>query len=95
MGNARTDELRKAVAAGDWQTVPRLWHVYATAIREEIEHRTCTQARLSEAREFLDWAGRVAFCARAQAQQQLNAIHAARQYDPEPPHPRSSLRAQL
>ncbi len=95
MNTARTDEMRQSAAAGDWQTVMRLWDEYAGAIREELAQRVCTKARLSEAREFLDWAQRVALCDRAQAQQRLNAIHAVRQYGAQPSPPRSSVRASL
>jgi len=95
MNTARTDEMRNAVAAGDWQAVLRLWDAYAAGILDEIGRGACTPARLSEAREFLDWAKRVALCARAQTQQRLDAIHAVRQYDAQPARPRSSLRASL
>jgi hypothetical protein len=50
---------------------------------------------MSEAREFLDWAKRVALCARAQAQQRLITIHAARQYGSQPSRPLSSLRKSM
>lgn len=95
MSAERTSEMRNAVAAGDWPAVLRLWDVYAGGIREELGRGTCTQARLTEAREFLDWAERVALCARAQAQNRLNTIHVARQYDPEPSRRPPSLRTSL
>jgi len=95
MDTTRTIDMRKAVASGDWHAVSRLWDDYATGILEEIGRRTCTRARLAEAREFLGWAERVALCARAQAQNRLNTIHAARQYDPRPSPPFSSVRASL
>ena len=95
MGAGRTSEMRKAVAAGDWPAVLRLWEAYAAGILEEIGRGTCTRARLAEAREFLDWAQRVVLCSRAQAQNQLNRIHAAQQYCPQAAPPRCSLRANL
>ena len=95
MDTSRTDDMRRAVASGDWHAVLRLWDEYAGGIREELAQKTCTQARLSEAREFLDWTKRVALCARAQAQHRLNSIHAARQYDPPPSQPRSFLQERL
>jgi hypothetical protein len=95
MDTGRTDELRKAVATGEWPAVLRLWEVYAAGILEEIGRGTCTPARMSEAREFLEWARRFALCARAQAQLQLDAIHAARQYDAQPDEPHSSLRTRM
>jgi len=95
MSTARIDELQNAVASGEWPAVLPLWESYAAVIHEEIVRGTCTAAHLSEAREFLDWAKRTALCARAQAQQQLNAIHAARQYDAPSAPQASSLRTSL
>lgn len=95
MNTARTDEMRQAVASGDWPAVLRLWDAYANGIRDEIGREVCTLVRLSEAREFLDWAQRVALCDRTQVQQRLNAIHAASQYDPQPTPHRASLLARL
>lgn len=95
MDSGRTDDMRRAVAAGDWPAVLRLWEVYSADILEEIGRGACTPARMSEAREFLEWAKRVAWCARAQAQQRLDAIHAAKQYGPQPSPPRSSVRMRM
>ena len=92
MSTGQTEEMRKAVAAGDWPAVLRLWEAYNGGILEEIQQRTCTPARLAEARVFLDWARRVALCSRAQTQQRLNAIHAVREYSPQPERPRSTVR---
>jgi hypothetical protein len=92
MDIGRIDDMRRAVASGDWHAVSRLWDSYAAGIHEEIGLGTCTRARMSEAGEFLAWAKRVALCARAHAQHRLNAMHAARQYGPQPPRPPSSLR---
>ena len=91
----RTAEMRKAAAAGDWPVVLRLWEAYAGGILEEIRLHTCTCVRMAEAREFLEWTQRVVLCSRAQAQSQLDRIHAARQYDPQPIPRRPSLRASL
>jgi hypothetical protein len=95
MDTPRTDEMRRAVASGEWPAVLRLWEVYAAGIREEIGRGACTPARMAEAQGFLDWARRVVLCARAQAQTRLNAIHVARQYGPSPSRPPSSLRTSL
>jgi len=95
MSISQTEEMRKSVAAGDWAAVLRLWDDYAARILDEISQRACSTARLAEAREFLDWARRVALCARAQTQQRLNAIHAAREYCPQPERPRSAVRISL
>jgi hypothetical protein len=88
METGHTDEMRKAVASGDWPAVLRLWEAYAAGILDEIGRGTCPRARLAEAGEFLEWAKRVALCARSQAQTRLDRIYAARQYAPAaPPHP--------
>jgi hypothetical protein len=93
MSTSRTDPLRQAVASGDFPSVLRLWEDYAAAIRDEIGRGVCTQARMAEAGEFLDWARRVVLCNRAQAQNQLDTIHAARQYGSSPTPLPSLLRA--
>ena len=90
MDSGRTHDIRIAVASGEWQAALRLWDVYSAGIREEIGSGTCSPARMAEARDFLDWAKRVVLCARAQAQNRLDTIHVARQYDPQVPR-RSSL----
>jgi hypothetical protein len=95
MDAGRTNEMRQAVAAGDWPTVLRLWEAYAAGILQEISHRTCTRERMAEAGEFLDWAQRFALCSRAQAQTSLDRIHAAKQYGRQPTPPHSSLRVSL
>ena len=95
MDTQRTGNLRRAVASGEWQSALRLWDEYAAGIREEIRRGTCPEARIAEAREFLDWTRRVVLCARAQAQNRLNAIHVAKQYGSVPSRPRSVLQTSL
>jgi hypothetical protein len=95
MDTERTSHLRKAIASGDYRLALRLWDDYAAGIRQEIGRGACTAARMAEAREFLDWARRVVLCARAQAQNRLNAIHVARQYGQAPSRPASHFRTSL
>jgi hypothetical protein len=95
MDTGRTNQIRRAVAAGDYPGALRLWDDYAAGIRQAICRGTCTKARMAEAREFLDWARRVVLCARAQAQNRLNAIHVAQQYGSAPSRPASFLHASL
>jgi hypothetical protein len=95
MDSGRTDSIRRAVAAGDWPAVLRLWEPYAADILDEIRRGTCTHARMAEAGELLNWAKRVAWCARAHAQNRLDTIHAARQYGPEPVPTHAFLRKSL
>jgi hypothetical protein len=91
----RTEGIRRAVAAGDWPVALRLWEPYAGGILDEIRRGNCTRARMAEAGELLAWAKRVAWCARAHAQNRLDIIHAARQYGPEPIPSQPSLRKSL
>ncbi|HUB82526.1 MAG TPA: hypothetical protein VMB03_27200 [Bryobacteraceae bacterium] len=91
----RTGEMRKAVAAGDWAAVVRLWEAYAAGLLDEIGRGTCTPARMAEAGEFLAWAKRSALCARAHAQTRLDRIHAARQYGARSAPPPPSVSASL
>jgi hypothetical protein len=88
-------EMRKAVAEGDWQSVLRLWEAYSGGLLEEIGHRTCSAARMAEARDFLEWAQRIVLCSRAQAQAYLDRIHAAQKYAAQPLPPRPSLQTSL
>jgi hypothetical protein len=84
MTTESTDHIRRAVVAEDWQTALRLWGDYTAGILAEIRRGTCTTARMTEARDFLEWARRVVLCARAQTQHRLDAIHVAKQYGPAP-----------
>ena len=76
------DNMRQAVAAGDWPAALRLWERYAAGILDDIRRGTCVPQRMSEAGEFLQWAQRIALCQRAQNQQRLDALHASQQYRP-------------
>ena len=82
MDHQGTDPIRQAIAAGEFQRAMLLWNEYVAAILEEIRQGTCTQARMIEASELLEWACNVVQCDRAHAQSQLNTIWAASQYDP-------------
>jgi len=82
MDQQRTDPIRQAVAAGEFQRATILWNEYVAAILEEIRQGTCTQASMVEARVLLEWSRDVVQCDRAHAQSQLNTIWAASQYDP-------------
>jgi hypothetical protein len=95
MDTQPTNDIRRAVASGDYPSALRLWDEYAAGIRQEIRRGACTPARMAEAREFLEWARRAVLCARARAQNQLNAIHVAKQYGQSPSRPASFLRTSL
>jgi hypothetical protein len=95
MSACHTGEMRTAVAAGEWPAVLRLWETYASGILEEVGRGTCTRVRMAEAREFLEWAKRMALCERAQNQRRLNAIHAVERYRQQPSAPAPSVRTSL
>lgn len=84
MDISSTDTIRRAITGGDWTAASALWADHAAAIEKRIADGKCPAALLEEARDLLDWARRVVLCARTQAQEQLNALHAARQYGDEP-----------
>lgn len=84
-----TEPIRRAVASGDFVRAGQLWSAYSRAILAEIERGACTEARMADARELVEWSRRSILCARAHAQEQLNALRAAGQYElrPQPPGP--------
>jgi hypothetical protein len=94
MATLHTDPIRKAVAGGDFQPALRLWNDYAAGIREEICRGSCTEARMAEAQEFMEWARRMVRCTCAEAQDRLNAMHVAGQYS-HASEPASFLRTSL
>jgi hypothetical protein len=91
----RTDPIRQAVASGEFQRAALLWNEYAAGIREEIGRGTCTQARMAEAGELLEWSCGVALCERAHARSQLDTIWVASQYGPADSPTPSCFRASL
>lgn len=95
MDNQRTDPIRQAVAAGEFHRATLLWNEYVTEIREEIGRGTCTQARMVETAELLEWSRGVVLCDRAHAQSQLTTMWVASQYGPADSPPASCVRANL
>ena len=80
MDHPRTDPIRQAVSAGEFQRATLLWHEYVAGILEELHRGTCTQARMAEAGELVEWSRGVVLCERAHAQSQLNTVWVAAQY---------------
>ena len=78
----RIDAVRQAVAAEDWRGASLSWNDYAAALQRSILNGTCNAERMTEARQLLDWTKRSVLCLRAQTQDQLNGLHAVRQYSP-------------
>ena len=74
--------LRHAIACGEYETAQSLWESFTAATLQEISSGVCPAARLTETRELIAWARQQAVCYRAQAQNQLNTLHVAQQYEP-------------
>jgi hypothetical protein len=95
MDNQRTDPIRQAVAAGEFQQAMLLWDEYATNLRAEIGRGACTHARMAEAAELVEWSRGVLLCDRAHAQGRLTTIWVASQYDPPDAPSASCVRTNL
>lgn len=80
-----TGPIRAAVASGDLQQAQLLWDGYMAQLSQEVSQGSLSQARLTEAGELVEWSRRVLLCARAHAQDSLNSMHVAGQYDDPPP----------
>jgi hypothetical protein len=95
MDNHRTEPIHQAVASGEFERATRLWNEYAAGIREEIGRGSCSQARMAEMVELVEWSRRVVLCDRARAQGQLTTIWVASQYGPSDVPLASSFRTSL
>jgi len=82
---ALTNAIRRAVASGEFLRVTSLWSQYASLLRDEILHGTCTRAHMEEARELLDWSRRSTALRRAHVQSRLDALRVAAQYQQQSP----------
>jgi hypothetical protein len=80
MDSVRTAAIRQAVACGDFLRATSLWNEYASLLHREICRGICTQARIDEARDLLEWSRRTVALARAHAQSRLDALRVAEQY---------------
>ncbi len=61
------DEIRRAVASGEFAKAGKLWDVYAERLRAAILDRTATAANLEEAGQVVWWARTLVKCFRARA----------------------------
>jgi hypothetical protein len=95
MDNQRTDPIRQAVASGEFHRATLLWNEYVAEIREEIGRGACTQARMAETAELVEWSRVAVLCDRAHVQGQLTTIWVASQYGPTDLPPPSFVRANL
>jgi hypothetical protein len=95
MTSARTAAIRRAVASGDFPRATGLWNEYASALHGEISRGVCTQTRMEEARELLEWSRRTVALARTHAQSRLDALRVAEHYRQKAPRSPSRLRTCL
>jgi hypothetical protein len=76
--------IRDAVAAGETGKAAALWETYVAQVADEIRCGSCSDARLAEMRELIEWTRGVVTCARAHAQLGMNirrtVLHAAAVY---------------
>jgi hypothetical protein len=81
MDHQRTDPIRQAIGAGEFQRATLLWNEYVTGILEEISRGTCTEAHLAEAADLLEWSRGVVLCECAHVQCQIRTLWVASRYD--------------
>jgi hypothetical protein len=95
MGRQNTDPIRHAVASGEFHRATLLWNEYVAEVLEEINRGTCTQARMAETAELVEWSRGVVLCDRAHAQSQITTMWVASQYGPADSPPASCFRTSL
>ncbi len=76
--------IRHAVSSGEFAKALDLWTAYAGQVSAEIDAGTCSEERLAQIRELLEWTRGVVICAHAHARHALNTrlteLHAAAAY---------------
>jgi hypothetical protein len=77
--NEIINQFRLAVSSGEFQKAALLWNDYSREIEDEIRRRACNKERFREAAELLEWARRVALCARTSATRRLSATQSGTQ----------------
>lgn len=95
MNSTRIEAIRRAVASGDFLRATSLWNEYANLLHREICRGACTQARMEEAHELLEWSRRTVALARTHAQSRLDALRVANQYLQSAPRSPALLRTCL
>ena len=81
MNDAHTRSIRDAISAEDFSGALELWEEYATSLQSEVERGRLTEAQISDARALVEWARQAVLAMRAHAQQRLNLLRAAQEYD--------------
>jgi hypothetical protein len=73
-GHPTTEPIRRAIAAGEFQTAQLLWNGYAAWLREEMPKGPITAARLGEMRELVEWSRRMVLCFRSHMQSRIDSM---------------------
>jgi hypothetical protein len=63
--------IREAISSGEFERARLLWDSSVTGLVEEFEHGGCTEARLAEIRELVEWSRTVFLCERVRLQDQI------------------------
>lgn len=84
MNGENDGRIRDAVSAGEFDKASALWETYVAQVADQIRGGACSEARLAELRDLIDWTRGVVTCARAHAQRRMNTkrmeLHAATVY---------------
>jgi len=91
------NDIRNAVASGEFQRAENLWGAYMAELREKLRRGVLSCAQWKEAGELMDWVRLVVTCRRAHLQNQLATLQAADAYLADAPAPASGgmLRTRL
>ena len=76
MKGASAEEVRAAVAGGDYVYAQGVWNQYAAGLTAG----GLSESALAEAAELMEWSRHVLLCARAHAVERLRALHVAGAY---------------
>jgi hypothetical protein len=68
------EQIRRAVAGGDFAGASRLFDEYARGVRDSIERGSCTEEAMRETCELVRWTRQTALAARAHLQDQLQDL---------------------
>lgn len=80
VGASLPQQIRAAVASGEFSKARLLWEQYGKEFHADVLRGPIPQSRLTEARELAEWTRMAALCARAHAQDRLNRIAVAQKY---------------
>ena len=95
MQSHRTDPIRLAVVAGEFEKALCFFNEYVEQLAGELRQGPAPPSRLVEMQELVEWARRAALAACAHAQNRLNTIHVAQTYEPPDAHAEARIRAIL